>query len=163
MATIHPSRLGLVPHEPVSSSSYSRDRPRGRSPSPRHSRHRSPSPRRRKDRSSERRTRDGDDVYQSKDRSNNRRRRDNRSHSAERPRGREDGDDGKEAGNLRRASPVYEDYRNGASEGAQVPWRQGENMYPRRFQGGYGGGSIEFMDGYVLKFQALRNCIHASV
>ncbi|KAH8108028.1 ras-induced vulval development antagonist-domain-containing protein [Cristinia sonorae] len=149
MATIHPSRMAFVPHEPASSS-FSRDRQRGRSPSPRQPRRSSPSPPRRmdRDRSPDRRDRDRSDRHRGRGRSDERRR---VSRSGERPK-----DEKRENGRARRASPVYGDYRrpspprkeDGPTEAGQAPWRQEENMYRGRLQGGYGGGGggTEFLD-----------------
>ncbi|KAF8196579.1 ras-induced vulval development antagonist-domain-containing protein [Pholiota molesta] len=119
MATIHPSRMGLIPQEmrPPPPS----DRHRGRSPSPRRPR-RSPSPRRSRERG-----RDGgsrrDDGYDSRER----------------------GRDSYRPAEPRRPSPKYEDYRRApppppppqVGGEPSAPWRQQENMYPgRREHGG---------------------------
>ena len=125
MATIHPSRLGLVPQD--SKQSFPS---RGRSPSPRR-RSRSRENGRSEYHSREHvRERDGDRVKRY---------------------GRKDGGiekNGKDiegsSRRVRRGSPEYEEYRRPASPPAvQAPWRQQENMYPPR-RGGerdkpYGG------------------------
>ncbi|KAK1221997.1 hypothetical protein PQX77_015176 [Marasmius sp. AFHP31] len=131
MATIHPSRLGLVPHS-------AQDKTRGRSPSP---------PRRSSYRNSSRsRSRDG---Y----RGGERRGRDEREDSRERERARdsrrgrdERGDDGRNGYN-RRATPEYDDYK-GPSDG---PSSRQESMYPSRRQrdDAYpprGGGGSDWLD-----------------
>lgn len=158
MATIHPSRLGLVPQDPP--------KRRRRSPSPpprRRSRSRSPSYRDKererdrdgRDRDSQRRGRDERDRERERyrDYSRGARGRDDRNDS----RGRENGRGGGEsprrnAPDGRRASPLYDDYRRPVVEG-QTPWRQPENMYPNRGGGRpYGAGSegAGFLESCVL-------------
>lgn len=167
MATIHPSRLGLVPQDS--------NRQRGRSPSPRLSRpHEPSSPRspvggrskyndgndgRRRD------ERDGDrakhraraDDYFEGDRKD---RAKERSRSIDRQRDRER-EDRHLNDRVRRPSPEYSEYRRPSPPHlrredpavAAPPWKQQETMYPSRRGGppmnGYGGGGSDFMDGFV--------------
>lgn len=163
MATVHPSRMGLVPqdhHYP------DRRRARSRSRSPRN---RSPTrPERNGDHQGERH-RSGDryrhggsdrDKYgsraRSRERSSDRRTRDDESRGRDRER------DGRDHQDKRRASPEYTDYKR-TSPGPAAPWRQQENMYPNRSHRdrpphGYGDGSTDYMDRYVFFFckQRLR-------
>ena len=112
MATVHPSRMGLIPQEMRGSQ---QDRARARSPSPRRPR-RSPSPRRSQSRERER----GRDERQSR-----------RDRDASNDRGRDSYRDYEP----RRASPKYDDYKRApppVGGEASAPWRQPENMYPAR-------------------------------
>ncbi|KAI0339841.1 DUF926-domain-containing protein [Trametopsis cervina] len=165
MATIHPSRLGLVPQDS--------NRQRGRSPSPRLSRpHEPSSPRspaggrsKYNDGNDDRRRdeRDGDrakhraraDDYFEGDRKD---RAKERSRSIDRQRDRER-EDRHLNDRVRRPSPEYSEYRRPSPPHlrredpavAAPPWKQQENMYPSRRGGppmnGYGGGGSDFMDG----------------
>ncbi|TFK37033.1 ras-induced vulval development antagonist-domain-containing protein [Crucibulum laeve] len=167
MATIHPSRMALIPENMRKPESDSRH---NRSVSPRRNR-RSPSPSRNQDRHrgrderaeggrNDRRERD-DRIQEIDDRG---RERDvNRSEKG-RGRERESGREGRSRDShrdsgTRRASPQYEDYKRPApSTQSEVPWRQPENMYPSRGGGvphaggsyggggGYGGGGADFME-----------------
>lgn len=112
MATVHPSRMGLIPQEMRGSQP---DRTRRRSPSPRRPR-RSPSPRRSQSRERER-GRDERHSRRGRDVSNDR------------------GRDSYRPSEPRRASPKYEDYKRAlppAGGETSAPWRQQENMYPAR-------------------------------
>ncbi|KAL4074082.1 ras-induced vulval development antagonist-domain-containing protein [Scleroderma citrinum] len=149
MATVHPSRMGLVPQD-----SYYADRRRARS--------RSRSPR---NRDSTRLERDGRgdgqegnrDRAGGRERSSDRRPRSSsrqRDHSASRSRDRER--DGRNYQDRRRPSPEYLDYRRPASPGPAAPWKQQENMYPNRGHRdrpphGYGGGGADYMDSRRLQ------------
>ncbi|KAI0043661.1 hypothetical protein FA95DRAFT_367026 [Auriscalpium vulgare] len=132
MATVHPSRMGLVPQG-------SSDPHSSRAAPPAHdSRARSRSGERRRDSRSDRH----DD-----DRHNERSRRRERSRErSPRP--------------VRRGSPEYSEYRRpeardmppppvpGQGQGDQAPWRKQENMYPQRREplrsyGGEGGDYFE--------------------
>ncbi|KAK7473171.1 hypothetical protein VKT23_001270 [Stygiomarasmius scandens] len=145
MATVHPSRMALVPPD-SSFSSQNRSR-NDRSPSPRRPR-RSPTPPR--DRNGRDRDRGGDrdggrgehrerDRDRGRERDRDRHRDDDRDYdrgkdgrrdrnsSRERDRDR----NGRDAN--RRASPEYDDYkRPQPSEDSGAPWRRPENMYPNR-------------------------------
>ncbi|KAH7920711.1 DUF926-domain-containing protein [Leucogyrophana mollusca] len=140
MATIHPSRMGLVPQD--TKDQYP-GRRRGRSPSPRA-------------RSPRRETRDHRDRDTDRDADKDRRDRDSR---RDRSRDRDRSD-------RRRASPVYSDYRRAptppANDGGDAPWRKQENMYPNRQQrdrpphtgGSFGppnGGGSEYMESRRLQ------------
>ncbi|KDR67517.1 hypothetical protein GALMADRAFT_283493 [Galerina marginata CBS 339.88] len=138
MATVHPSRMGLIPQAMRETAS---ERSRRRSPSPR--RRRSPSPRRSRSRD---RGRDRD-----RDRENGRARDsgyDDRRTGETRDRGREEYRD--RASEPRRGSPEYDDYRRNqppaGESSAQAPWRQQDSMYPpkrdHQFQGGSGGANF---------------------
>ncbi|KAF8149430.1 ras-induced vulval development antagonist-domain-containing protein [Crassisporium funariophilum] len=143
MATVHPSRMGLIPQELRQTNN---DRTRGRSPSPRRSR-RSPSPRRERSRDRDR----GRDGGRRKDAPSDEKR-DRRDYSKDGARDRDE-NGGVEK---RRASPQYEDYRRpppaAAPAESSAPWRQQENMYPgRRDQpryggSGYGNGGADFLE-----------------
>ena len=163
MATIHPSRLGLVPQDPPQR--------RRRSPSPpprRRSRSRSPSYRdkerererdRDRDRDSQRRGRDERDKERERYRDHSRgdRVRNDRNGTTGRDNGRGGGKESprRNAPEGRRASPLYDDYRRPVPpvvEG-QTPWRQPENMYPNRGGGrpyGAGNEGAGFMESCVL-------------
>ncbi|KIK02706.1 hypothetical protein K443DRAFT_512764 [Laccaria amethystina LaAM-08-1] len=149
MATIHPSRLGLVPQDPPQrrrrSPSPRRPRSRSRSPSYREKRERERD--RDRDKDSQRRGRDERDKEKERYRDHSRgaRGRDERNDSRGRENGRGGGESPRRNGpDGRRASPLYDDYRRPAPpvvEG-QTPWRQPENMYPNRGGGRpYGAGS----------------------
>jgi len=163
MATIHPSRLGLVPQN---SRGTNKDRQRGRSPSPRESRRRSPSrsrsPENRRDKERDRNGYDdrskkngrarADDYFDGKE---ERPRRRSRSDDRHRDREREER---REKDRPRRASPEYSEYNRPGQEkedgsGGNAPWRQQENMYPNRHErpphNDYGGGGSEWMERYV--------------
>lgn len=146
MATVHPSRMGLVPQDPKNVYPDSR---RGRSPSP---------PRRydRDRREREKRARDSDGGERDERRESRRdrdddqgspRRRDHR----ERDRGRHQSEDKDEASKgRRRASPEYGDYKRPASP-PSMP-----RMYPNRppqdgayERRSYGGG--EYLERYVTQ------------
>ncbi|KAF5358555.1 hypothetical protein D9756_001771 [Leucocoprinus leucothites] len=131
MATVHPSRLGLIP-ENLRPQSDSQD---SRRPSPSRRRYsRSQSPPRGYDRDRDREA----NGYSGRNKGRGR----SRSMSRERGRGR---DDRKDHGS-RRASPKYEDYRPEASGNAGSQRR----MYPERGGGGrYDGhfsGNADFLD-----------------
>jgi hypothetical protein len=149
MATVHPSRMALVPQD---TKDVYADRKRTRSPPRRHSRSRS--------RSRERDSRRNRSHHDSKGR------RRNGSSDGSRDRGR-DGDtsrnterrersrerNGDNGFSRRRVSPVYPDYRKPSPppprEDSQAPWRQQENMYPSRRDRDrpYGGsGGSDFME-----------------
>lgn len=176
MATIHPSRMALVPQEPnaVVSRQY-----RGRSPSLRpreaHVRSTRDSPTydrdykrsRFEDENESRGNRDGE-RDRGRDRSRGDDRRD-RSRDIDRRHRNEDRDRGGDK-ERRRASPEYTDYRRPSpplkniQSQTQAPWRQQENMYPNRRQerdrpvhaggsyGGGGGGGADFMERCVCSF-----------
>ncbi|KAF8907842.1 ras-induced vulval development antagonist-domain-containing protein [Gymnopilus junonius] len=168
MATVHPSRMALIPQEIREPASL---KYRGRSPSPRRSSSRrsaSPPPRRRntsrsRERERERdreRDRDGgrdrrrghdDDRERDRDRprEKDRDRRGGRDGSRDRDsqRGRDSYRDRDRAPEPRRASPKYEDYKRpqgppaaGPGEGGEssAPWRKQDSMYPPRH---FQGGS----------------------
>ncbi|OJA18674.1 hypothetical protein AZE42_08856 [Rhizopogon vesiculosus] len=162
MATVHPSRMGLVPQDPKDT--Y-HDRRRVRSPSPRarslprHGERTTDNGRHREwDRSRDRRKDDnrqrGRDVEEDRRRGDEKRERDR---SADRGRDdRRDRDrDRDRSRERRRGSPAYSDYKRPATPpSAEAPWRNEENMYPNR-QGrdrpphagvSYGGGS-EYLEG----------------
>ncbi|KAF9483098.1 DUF926-domain-containing protein [Pholiota conissans] len=115
MATVHPSRMGLIPQDMRGPAPP--DRSTRRSPSPRRSR-RSPSPRRSRSRE---RGRDG---------------------GSRRDDSRDRGRASYRASEPRRPSPKYEDYRRPhvpmgppptlPTGEPSAPWRQQENMYPGR-------------------------------
>ncbi|KAA1473958.1 DUF926-domain-containing protein [Dentipellis sp. KUC8613] len=159
MATIHPSRMGLVPHDQMDVSTSRR-----RSPSPR--RHRSRSNDRHRD-SRDVRDRDRDhgrgegrerdkgydrsrDDGRERESRRERERVRERERSASRDRGRRDDRperDGAPPPRARRDSPEYSEYRKPGSPQrdahAQAPWHQPENMYGQRRErpyGGHGGG-----------------------
>ncbi|KAF5357295.1 hypothetical protein D9758_005870 [Tetrapyrgos nigripes] len=136
MATVHPSRMALVPQD-SSFSSHNRSK-NNRSPSPRRSR-RSPTPTR------SRNDRDGDrdhgrSDYRDRDRERERDRYRDESRDYDRRRdSRRDRDsssgkhDTNERDTNRRGSPEYDDYRRTErSEDSGVPGRRPENMYPDR-------------------------------
>lgn len=171
MATIHPSRMGLVPQEPKQD--YQRDRQRGRSPSPRSSR-RSLSRDRGgyRDEEDSRNNRNGadrevdrrkyraraDDYFEGGRRGDNRPRERSRSVDKQRDKERDarhtsarDRRPSPEYSEYRRLSPPYEHREEHGSTAA--PWRKQENMYPTRRGGplanGYEGGGSDFMNRYV--------------
>lgn len=174
MATIHPSRLGLVPQDAKDSYEHKQDDRQGRS-LPRNSARRSPSRTPSRDRGhtrnsrgpNEHNSRDGDrkdvdggrkararaDDYFDGDRNGGRSRGRERSRSADIQRDRER-EERRSDDRPRRPSPEYSEYKRPspphASEGsAPAPWRQQENMYPSRRGGmGHSNGS-EFLDRYV--------------
>lgn len=181
MATIHPSRLGLVPQDSKASSAYTTPEIRGRAPPPHLERRRSPSPTRSRDRyGRDSRGRDGyndregdrrdgarsgrtraraDDYFDGEgEKERGRERERSRSGDRRRDREREDrreerrGDD-----RPRRPSPEYSEYRRPsppAREGsAPAPWRQQENMYPGRRGGLPPAGGSDF----------LERCAHLSI
>ena len=173
MATVHPSRMALVPQDPPKDV-YSQTRDRRRSPSPRPSRRRSPSPprERERDRGYDRYDRQGRDREDARRPERGRARADDyfdeagageertpprkrsRSRSVDRERERER-EERRERGRdrPRRASPEYNEYRrpSPSREGsAPAPWRQQENMYPRgRDAGRYATGGADFMERYA--------------
>lgn len=182
MATIHPSRLGLVPQDPPKSD-HSRNRQRGRSPSPRDTRRngrstsRSPGRNRgdyhRGDRERKHKNEnDGQDDGRDDDRRRHRARADDyfggerrdekgrpRSRSVDKQRDKER----TERERTRRPSPEYAEYRRASPprEGnANAPWRQQENMYPGRQdrmpQNAYGGGA-DFLERCVSHYNFLRS------
>ena len=178
MATVHPSRLALVPQDPPKDL-YSQTRDRRRSPSPRPPRRRSPSPRERERRRgydrSDRRDRDRDDARRpergraraddyfdeassGEERPAPRKRSRSRSVDRERDREREERRE-RDRDRQRRASPEYSEYRRPTPprEGsAPAPWRQQENMYPRgRDVGRFVAGGADFMERYVALFNQL--------
>ncbi|EDR12013.1 uncharacterized protein LACBIDRAFT_314103 [Laccaria bicolor S238N-H82] len=164
MATIHPSRLGLVPQDPP------QRRRRSPSPSPRRrSRSRSPSHRdKERERDRDRNQRKGRDERDKgreryRDRSRGSRGRDERNDG----RGRENGrgeSPRRNAPEGRRGSPLYDDYRRPAPpvvEG-QTPWRQPENMYPNRGGGRPSGAGSEGA-GFIESRRAQREAMTVNV
>lgn len=171
MATVHPSRMALVPQDPPKDP-YSQMRDRRRSPSPRPARRRSPSPPRererdrgydrydRRDRERVKRPERGraraddyfDEASSGEERRAARKRSRSRSVDKERDREREERRE-RERDRPRRASPEYNEYRRPSPprEGsAPAPWRQQENMYPRgRDVGRFAAGGADFMERYV--------------
>ncbi|KAF8070060.1 ras-induced vulval development antagonist-domain-containing protein [Lyophyllum atratum] len=142
MATIHPSRMALIPQtggKPETS--------RRRAPSPAR-RRRSPTPDR--SRSRERRRGGDRDKEAGRDRPHDEDRHDRRDTGRDRDSRKDSDRDG--PNERRRASPKYDDYRRPAPpepEG-EAPWRQLQNMYPNRQSGrdrppqaggSYGGGA----------------------
>ncbi|KAG1900498.1 ras-induced vulval development antagonist-domain-containing protein [Suillus fuscotomentosus] len=161
MATVHPSRMGLVPQDPKDTYLARRrarsPSPRARSP-PRHSeRERDSGRNRARDRSRERerdkrrdaskhKDRDGGDVRKRDDDIDPR-----QSLNPDRGRDRER-DRSKER---RRGSPEYTDYKRHATPPpTEAPWRNQENLYPNRqgrdrpphAGGSYGGGGSEYLE-----------------
>ncbi|KAG2113354.1 ras-induced vulval development antagonist-domain-containing protein [Suillus cothurnatus] len=158
MATVHPSRMALVPQDPKDT--YRR---RARSPSPRtrspprySERERDSGRNRAQDRSRERERDKRRDDSRHKDRGggDDRKRDDDRRQrdkSADRGRDRER-DRSRER---RRGSPEYTDYKRPATPPpAEAPWRNQENLYPNRqgrdrpphTGGSYGGGGSEYLE-----------------
>ncbi|KAI0074392.1 DUF926-domain-containing protein [Panus rudis PR-1116 ss-1] len=153
MATIHPSRLGMVPHEPTSST-HDRDSMRDRSPPRRRSRSRdngySQDYRREQDkesgrnggeyrRSDRRHERARADDYFDEERDAMRGRKRSRSRSVDKERNMERDDKReRDSGRARRPSPEYSEYRRPSSRDREnttngtAPWRQQENVYPPR-------------------------------
>lgn len=171
MATVHPSRMGLVPQDPKDVYPGLR---RGRSPSPSH---RYARDRRERDRDSEsdndseggrggerergrpddrrdRRRDRGDDRTSPRQRDSGRRMDDrdkdrDRGRYRERERDKDRNGDRDRSRSRRRASPEYGDYKRPASPGLGTP-----NMYPNRQlrdrtyerRSGYGGGGSEYLE-----------------
>lgn len=163
MATVHPSRMGLVPQDPKDTYLARR---RARSPSPRHSeRERDNGRHRARDRSREREKdkRRDDSRHKGRDGVDSRKRDDDRwqrDKSADRGRDRER-DRSRER---RRASPEYTDYKRPATPPpAEAPWRNQENLYPNRqgrdrpphAGGSYGGGGSEYLESRRAQREAL--------
>ncbi|KAF8557626.1 DUF926-domain-containing protein [Imleria badia] len=156
MATVHPSRMGLVPQDPKD---VYPDRRRARSPSPPHRYDRD---RRERDKVREKtRERDSDDGDKRRrdgdrererpdDRRDRRRDRDSgRDRDRDRGRHRERERDKDRDKDRKRASPEYGDYKRPASPGpakpSMYPTRQPrEATYERR--GAYGGGGSEYLE-----------------
>ena len=145
MATIHPSRMNLIPQDMRSTHI---ERPRGRSNSPSRSR-RSPSPPTRRDRSRDDRDRDRDGDRDRVGGSNGRGRRE-RSGSEDSLRG------GHRRSQNRRSSPQYDEYRRALPPPSEssAPWRQPENMYsskrdqPHHGRPTYGSAGADFLERY---------------
>ncbi|KAI6046121.1 ras-induced vulval development antagonist-domain-containing protein [Pisolithus marmoratus] len=149
MATVHPSRMGLVPQDPRDNYQTERRDPRSRSSSPGsggfttgRSRQRSRSGGRPRSIS---RHRDGGDEERGVSRD---RRRD---------RGRESDD--KDHRERRRPSPEYSDYNRPPSPSQAAPWRQQENMYPPRTYRdrpphGHGTQSTDYLESRRLQREA---------
>lgn len=183
MATVHPSRMALVPQDTRPPSSALR---RGRSPSPR-SQSRDVRPRSqtrrdnrdanedydRRDRDRSRRDRARADDYFGGERNGNSRRERSRSGSVDKQRDRER-EERREQDRPRRPSPEYNEYRRPPSprvEGvSDAPWRQQENMYPNRRDRaphmgaphmGFNGGS-DYMDRYTPGCCVLRSKLTSS-
>lgn len=176
MATVHPSRMALVPQDPPKDP-YSQTRDRRRTPSPRPPRRRSPSPSRaqRRDRGHDRRDRRDRGREDDRQPERSRARADDyfdeassggegpapqtrrRSKSVDRERDRER-EERRERGRdkPRRASPEYTEYKRPPPprEGsAPAPWRQEENMYPRgRDAGRFIAGGTDFMERHVIRY-----------
>ncbi|KAF8953998.1 ras-induced vulval development antagonist-domain-containing protein [Flammula alnicola] len=150
MATVHPSRMGLIPQDMRETHS---DRTRGRSPSPRRS-HRSPSPVRSRSRDRER----GKDDGRGRDSGYDGDRRGGRADSRDR------GRDGYRPTEARRASPKYDDYRRPpppAGGESSAPWRQQDSIYPGKHdyhRGGapYGAGAGAGGAGFLESRRAQR-------
>lgn len=150
MATVHPSRMGLVPQDPKDV--YSR---RARSPSPPYRRDRD---RRERDGARDRESDDEGEKGRGGDRERERDRRRERDYDRSSPRRVDDRDRGryrergrdkdKDKDRSRRASPEYDDYKRPASPGLATPT---PSMYPNRQsrdgpyerRGGYGGDFLE--------------------
>ncbi|KAJ3795375.1 ras-induced vulval development antagonist-domain-containing protein [Lentinula aff. detonsa] len=152
MATVHPSRLGLVPQD---SSTHRR------SPSPRPSR-RSSSPKR-SSKTDARNYRARHDDDRDRDRYSGRESEYNRGRSHGRSRDRDRAEN-------RRASPQYEDYRRPSPpRDHPTPQRQGENMYPNRkdrdldrdppphnaYSSSRSGGGADFLESRRLQRETL--------
>ena len=179
MATVHPSRMNLVPQD--NKNTYTNGRARARTPSPRRTsrRSRSRSPDRDRGytrdsrggpsgRDSRHRQEDGDrsrkqrvraDDFFGEDKDGDRGRSRDRSVDREKDKEREERRD-----RPRRPSPEYTEYRRPSPphtrEGsAPAPWRQPENMYPGRRGGnnsyGGGGGGADFMDRYAPELSVI--------
>jgi len=167
MATVHPSRMALVPQDPKDT--YRRrarsPSPRARSP-PRYSeRERDSGRNRARDRSRERERdkRRDDSRHKDRDGGDDRKRDDDRRQrdkSADRGRDRER-DRSRER---RRGSPEYTDYKRPATPPpAEAPWRNQENLYPNRqgrdrpphTGGSYGGGGSEYLERYVCNHRII--------
>ncbi|KAI6121554.1 ras-induced vulval development antagonist-domain-containing protein [Pisolithus sp. B1] len=149
MATVHPSRMGLVPQDRKDVYQAERRYQRSRSNSPGgrgfttgRSRQRSRSGGRPRSFS---RRRDGGDRKH--DVSGDRRR----------DRDRESDDEGHRE--RRRPSPEYSDYNRPPSPGQAAPWRQQENMYPprtyrSRLPHGHGAQSTDYLESRRLQREA---------
>ncbi|KAG1751358.1 ras-induced vulval development antagonist-domain-containing protein [Suillus paluster] len=151
MATVHPSRMGLVPQDPKD---INLSRRRARSPSPR-AQHPTTTQLNEKEKETTAGTEHGT-VAENKrgtgggmirDRSADRGRERDRDRSRER----------------RRASPEYTDYRRPATPlAAEAPWRNQENVYPNRqgrdrpphAGGSYGGGGSEYLESRRVQREA---------
>lgn len=189
MATVHPSRMGLVPQDRSTSTDQRYGRPS--SPQKTNGRARSPTPRRDEGRDSDRNGRRHDsrserdagrrdraraDDYFDGERRESERRGRTRSRSVDKQRDREREERDKQE-RPRRPSPEYSEYKRPSSPrredaAAPAPWRQQENMYPNRRDrpphiingyggggGGGGGGGADFMDRYVLFCYFVRRCV----
>ncbi|KDQ57405.1 hypothetical protein JAAARDRAFT_177518 [Jaapia argillacea MUCL 33604] len=168
MATVHPSRMGLVPQDPPKNAYVKPTATRTRSPERSRDRYGRDERRDTRDRD-HRRDRDRDDRRDrgrddTRDRDrDDRDRRDGDRHmrkekeTRERSRSRGKSDNDKD----RRASPEYEDYKRPASPARDVPWRQQDSRKDRggdrpmygggdraAYGGGapYGGGGDDFME-----------------
>ena len=162
MATVHPSRMGLVPQDPKD---VYPDRRRARSPSPphRHDRDRREGVKEREKERARDRDRESDDdsergrgggrerVRQDDRRDRRRDRDDERMSPRRRDSPRQADDRDRDRDRSRRASPEYGDYKRPPSPSpaapSMYPNRQSrDGMYERR--GGYGGGS-EYLERCV--------------
>lgn len=138
MATVHPSRMGLVPQDRKDVYPGLR---RAGSPSPlsRYDRHH-------RDKEKTRKRDSDNDRSQRDDRGRYRRRERSRENQRERSRSRS------KTPSRRRASPEYGDYKRPASPGPGTP-RMYLNRQPREGaherRGGYGGGSSEYLERYA--------------
>jgi hypothetical protein len=132
MATVHPSRMGLVPQD----SQY----PARRRPSPPPPRRRSSSTASSRSRSRSRERARRDRSPRDRDRDRDRGTRRERDGRKERSRSRDGRGRARDDRNgRRRDSPSYGDYKRSSpppppahAPQGQAPWRQQENMYPRR-------------------------------
>ena len=167
MATVHPSRMGLVPQDPKD---IYQDPRRGRSPPRRHDRDRRERDRDRgrecndgsergsggnkerpDDRRDRRRDHDNDRTSPPRHKDNGRRP-DNRDRGRHRERERDEDRDRDRSRSRRRGSPEYEDYKRPASPGPATP-----SLYPNRpprdgtyeRRGGYAGGGSEYLERCV--------------
>ncbi|KAF8444773.1 ras-induced vulval development antagonist-domain-containing protein [Boletus edulis BED1] len=157
MATVHPSRMGLVPQDPRDV--YQARRARSPSPPHRYDRRRDSESdddddrRREGDREKERKRSD-DRRDQRRDRNSERRVDDrdrdrNRGRYRERERDEDRNRDRERSKSRRRASPEYGDYKRPASPSPATP-----SMYPNRQprdgkyerRGGYGGGGNDYLE-----------------
>ncbi|KAI6125754.1 ras-induced vulval development antagonist-domain-containing protein [Pisolithus croceorrhizus] len=156
MATVHPSRMGLVPQDPKDV--YQAER--------RYQRSRSNSPGGRGFTTHGREESDDHDRGRSRQRSRSggrprsfSRRRDGRDRKHDMPRDRDRESDDEGHRERRRPSPEYSDYNRPPSPGQAAPWRQQENMYPPRTYRsrpphGHGAQSSDYLESRRLQREA---------
>ncbi|KIK28068.1 hypothetical protein PISMIDRAFT_92321 [Pisolithus microcarpus 441] len=157
MATVHPSRMGLVPQDRRDAYQAGRRYTRSRSNSPGRGGFTTDGREGSDDHGRERsrqRSRSG-----GRPRSFSRRRDEERGVSRDHRRDRDRESDDGDHRERRRPSPEYSDYNRPPSPGQAAPWRQQENMYPpRAYRGrpphGHGTQSTDYLESRRLQREA---------